>query len=172
MLQEDRLHLLSAKLEIQDALMLYARGLDRLDAETAASAYHEDGMDHNGGSPITGRQFVTETVIMLRETYRATRHLLTNTLTEVHGDEARSETYYSAWHRFERDGRLLDLLIAGRYLDRMTHRDNVWRIQWRWRVRDWSRIDSVLETWEPAPGWPLAERSREDPLYRLLLKGD
>ncbi len=172
MLQQDRFHLLSAKLEIQDALMLYARGLDRLDVETAASAYHEDGIDHNGGSPVTGRQFVTETVIMLRATYQATRHLLTNTLTEVHGDVARSETYYSAYHRFEREGQLFDLVIAGRYLDRMTYRGNLWRIHKRWRVRDWSRIDPVLETREPAPGWPLAQRSREDPLYRLLLKSD
>ena len=38
-----------AKLEIQEALARYARGIDRQDVELAKSAYHPDATDEHGG---------------------------------------------------------------------------------------------------------------------------
>jgi hypothetical protein len=109
---------------------------------------------------------------MLGRSYLSTSHLLHNSMVQVAENTARVETYYTAWHRFERQGRLVDLLIAGRYLDRFELRAAGWRIARRWRVRDWSRLDPVLETQEAAPGWPRGQWSQDDPLYSLLLSAD
>ena len=162
-----RLQELWDKDRITAVLQRYARGLDRFDEALIASAYHADGLDHQGDTAMTGAEFASYVLTVANADYKLTRHLLSNISIEVNGAIAFAETYYTAIHRLEREGRLVEVVIAGRYLDRFERRDGDWRIAHRYRVRDWSRIDPVGETVEPRPGWLLASRSTDDPSYAL-----
>ena len=66
-----------------------------------------------------------------------THHLLGNILIHIVGDNADVESYVHALHRVQRPGgEPYDVVIAGRYVDRMQRRDGEWRIFRRIVVRD------------------------------------
>ena len=156
------------KLEIREVLMRYARGLDRFDEELVASVYHDDGMDDHGGVPLSGRALAREVIGTINARYRITRHLMTTMLIEVDGDVARTETYYTACHRYRENGEEVQLTSDGRYLDRFEKRGGVWKIAYRWRVRDWTRLEKVTDGPPPRPGWLMGEKSMADPLYKVF----
>ena len=171
MMAESDLHVVRAKLEIQDVLLRYARGLDRFDEDMVAGVYHDgDGQDDYHGNPVGGREFAHTMIDFLAKGFLWTSHLITNMLIEVEGDVAFSESKYYAIQRFAREGKELDLNIAGRYIDRFERRGGVWKIAYRYRVSDWSRVDPVDESLSPFGGGARRNtlrglRSMEDPVY-------
>jgi len=157
------------KQEIHDVIVRYARAVDRFDAVLLASCYHEDGQDHRGDVPKTGAEY-TKFVLgpEMNGKYRLTRHELSNILIEVHGDVAHAETYFTAIHRYTKDGREVELTQYGRFLDLFTRREGVWRIRKRWRVRDFARLEPVLEDPQPPAGWYMGQKSTSDHLYTVF----
>ncbi|GIX29685.1 MAG: hypothetical protein KatS3mg124_0157 [Porticoccaceae bacterium] len=81
-------------------------------------------------------------------------HRVGNVLVELAGECAASEAYVHAALRLEREGRLLQVEIYGRYLDRWERRDGRWRIARRRFVCDFDEVREVV---------PLTERGRRDP---------
>ena len=119
---------LVAKRACYDALMRYARGIDRCDLELVRSAYHPGAYDDHGGyqGDIDGfLPWVKETVM---DTYTCTMHKMGNTLIEIDGDGAFGETYAIAHHVDARADAPSDLLMGVRYIDRFECRDGEWRI--------------------------------------------
>jgi len=77
-----------------------------------------------------------------------TMHSISNVLIRIDGGEARVQSYFHAYERARRkDGTQNDIVMAGRYLDRMEKRDDEWRIADRKVVLDWWRI------WEDSADW-------------------
>ena len=83
---------LSDRQAIVDCLHRYSRGLDRLDKEALASAYHADADDHHG---VRGRphEFVDWAVDLLSDEWDISLHLLDVNNVEIEGDTAHSECY-------------------------------------------------------------------------------
>ncbi|MET7652719.1 MULTISPECIES: nuclear transport factor 2 family protein [unclassified Streptomyces] len=139
------LHELHARARIHDAILRFARGIDRCDRQLALSAFHADAAA-DYGSFAGNREEVVDWVIAQHREVTLTSHYISNEYVEIDGDTANAETYVQAIHRFERDGDLFELAGGGRYLDRFDLRDGDWRIAHRLVVIDRDRIDRVAET--------------------------
>ena len=142
---------------ILDLIYLYCRGLDRLDEATLRSVYHDDAVDDRGEGLFVGaaHEMATYALDQLRRNFTASQHFIGNVLIDFDGDAAFGESYFHAYHRYaERpDKPTMELVMAGRYLDRFERRDGVWKIAHRKMAMDWSRTQPVAERWfERNPG--------------------
>lgn len=161
---------LSDRAEITDLLGLYCRGVDRVDEATLRSIYHEDAVEDRGEGLFIGnaQEWVTWTLELL-PVFSLTQHNILNCLIDISRDTAHSETYFIAYHRFnnqfsadnedpqnERTSKSEDvhwpegeveLILAGRYLDRFERRNGKWKISYRKMVCDWCRTQKVADEW-------------------------
>jgi SnoaL-like domain len=138
-----RLNELTARAEIHDAIMRYARGCDRCDKDLIVSAFHPGAtVDYTTftGSP---EEFADWVIPMHLNAFVWTTHLNANHLVEFSGDRAVGETYVQATLRFERDGELFDLHGFGRYFDQYEFRDGSWLITYRRAIVDTERTVRV-----------------------------
>ena len=144
-----------ARLEIQDVLWTYARGVDRADYEPMASVYHPDGTDDHGVFSGLGTDFARMVTDHGKERTMVGQHHITNMIIEMEGtDDARVESYFLAFHPHADDGPEKMGIAAGRYLDHFQRRDGKWKILAREVVMDWTRNDFEGGPWERANGQP------------------
>ena len=125
---------------IRDVLSRYCRGLDRMDKEMAYAVWHPDGTAfYDGIFEGTGRGFV-DWVWQAHAAMERHSHQITNVLIELEGDRATSESYVTValWTRPDAEGRQLELVGRGRYLDRWQRRAGVWAIEHRIHLLDLS----------------------------------
>jgi len=149
---------------ITEVLHRYCRGVDRLDEELLASAYHADATDQHGAFVGSGHDFARLVVKVLRDHADATMHSLSNICIRLDGDQAQCESYVVARHWREREGERRLETAGGRYLDRFERRAGDWRIAHRLVVLDWGKVEEVPEAF-PMEGYERGRRSREDPSY-------
>jgi hypothetical protein len=163
---DHRLQRLIDEADIRRVLALYARGVDRLDAELIGSVYCEESTDDHGTYKGGGKEFGTYVTDALRQHAEATAHNLNQSIIEIHDEAARAETYFVAYHvRKAQDGEYLDR-FGGRYLDELVKRDGEWQIMDRVVVRDWSATDKIEGAHYSADDFVNGRRSREDLAYR------
>jgi hypothetical protein len=161
---------LLAKQEIRDALMRYSRGVDRVDMEVMLSAYHPRANDNHGTYKGDAEGFARYLEPALRLD-NGHMHFLGNSLIEIQGDRAASETYVIAYHRYPADenGIERDFFFGGRYLDVFEHRDEGgWRIVKRTVVPTWTRTSDATEDWPAVTAFAEAHEDRSDLVYHLL----
>jgi len=153
------------KLACIELIHRLARGLDRRDPAILESVFHEDATDDHGSFVGTAKDFVPWVMGVLATMIR-TSHCISNTIVEVGGDEARSESYFQAFHHIQR-GEHVELLTAvGRYLDTFERRDGVWKIKHRCAVYDWNHVEPAADTWDRTePGRRFGKRWPDDPSY-------
>jgi hypothetical protein len=156
---------LVARREIEDLVMRYSRGIDRLDAEAVRSCYHPDGTDRHTGFSGPRDEFVAWVMAAVRR-FDGTLHLVCNHFSEVEGERAVAESYGLAYHwGTPAEDVRLNFVSAFRYVDRLERRDGVWRIKAREAVREWTRaLDAA--GWIPPEGEaPEGSRDGGDPVY-------
>lgn len=157
-----------AECEIRHVLATYARAVDRQDWELLRTAFHPDEYDDHG--PYRGD--VEGLVDFLRGEF-AGLESSTHSLGQVwcqHDDvhTVSAETVATAVHRHvRRDGSLVDLTFAVRYLDRFERRDGRWAIARRLVVVDRSRIDPVTEGADLAHAFLRGRTDERDPSHGL-----
>jgi ketosteroid isomerase-like protein len=162
------------KQEIYDVLMRYCCGVDRGDLDLILSAFHDDALDNHVGVEERAVERFTRTVKEASGMKMTTSHQLGNVYIKLHGDTAYSQSYLTAWHRFDVDGRPCDWVISGRYVDRLERRNGEWRIAHRTVVYDFERYDEVGPKPKDHPTASLfdhavlSSRSRADYSYQLL----
>lgn len=156
---------------IRDCLFRYCRGVDRADETALRSAYWPDGFDQHGAYQGNVAGFIDWVFQTLPSVERCI-HQIHNILIELRGAEAAVESYFTALQRQPgRDGKLADVFLAGRYLDRFEKRGTEWRVAHRTVVFDWideqpARPGSAAERFGKRQ--PIGGRLPDDPLYRLL----
>ena len=158
------------KQEIRDVLMRYCRGIDRLDMDLVKSCYHPDAYDDHG-TYKGGVAGFCSTVSAGLANCLATEHFLGNSLIEVRGDRAASETYLVAYHRLPATAGASerDFAFGGRYLDVFERRDGgAWLIARRTVVHSWSRIDPVTERWSAQDAFTQGQSGQADLVYHLF----
>jgi hypothetical protein len=156
---------LLAKQAIHDALMRYCRGIDRCDAELVRSAYHPDSFDDHGAYKGNGWEFA-DVVVEGLAMFASTQHAICNEFVELDGDVGYAESYFVASHRLDQEGVLVDLVFAGRYVDRFELRAGDWKIAHRVVVHDWSRIDRVEEVFPGLDVFEQGKRGHDDIVFR------
>lgn len=156
--------------QISDLIHLYCRGVDRVDEATLRSIYHDDAVEDRGADLFIGKaqDWVGWTIDLL-PAFALTQHCILNILLDVDGDVADGESYFNAYHRFDSPDRAAaeealsaqggsaddlawpeggtDLILAGRYLDRFTRRDGVWKISYRKMICDWCHAQPTADDW-------------------------
>lgn len=116
---------LADRQDIQDCLLRYTRGVDRLDKALMLSAYHPDATDDHGSVVLGAEKFVDWALDYHTTNQRKHHHAITNVTIELDGDTAHTECYYT-YFGDNREGR--NTLAFGRYVDRLEKRDGRWGI--------------------------------------------
>jgi hypothetical protein len=163
---------LLAKQAIYEVLATYCRGVDRCDADLVRSVYHEDSYDDHGYWKGRGQDFSVFVVDRLWKANSATTHSITNIVIDFDDNGvARSEAQVMATLvRRGTDPVVVDVM-GGRYVDRLSKRDGVWRIEERTVVLDWTKVETWPASEAPVPltGFAWGRRGdRNDPIYFML----
>ena len=154
---------LKDRAEIRDCIVRYARGVDRLDWEMAASAYHPDAIDDRGAMTGTRDEYLAWLRPIL-EGCSGTTHAVTNISYDIDGDTAHTESYVitAVWSG---DGQTV-MMGGARYISRLERRDGEWKL-----IRQEAPMDFtyVVPTQELPPGALRSLRSRDDRSYQRPL---
>lgn len=165
--------------QITHLLHTYCRALDRLDRPMLESIFHSDSRHAMGGFEGPSRDFCGFAMEILAS-LEGTQHTLGNVTIELDGDIARSECYFIAYHRIaagvEGPGAFADhdlskdedVIMGGRYVDRLERRDGVWKIVHRIGVMDWCRWEDAADRrFFDLGAAPYGRRGKDDPVYTL-----
>jgi hypothetical protein len=150
---------------IKDVLARYSRGIDRADGDLAELVYHPDAIDDHGEFKGLGRDFARIPRIDPRWTVSC--HTLGQSLIDIDGDVAHSETYcIYHYERYDHD-RAADRagIIVCRYFDRFERRDSEWRIAFRRVLYEYSHEHDPMDTWPNHEAFNPSRRSRDDDVY-------
>ncbi len=159
--------------EIEQLLYINSRALDRGEETLLRSIYHPDATLDFGPGIFQGT--VTDYVLWVMavmQQVKASQHSISNTRIEVRGDEAFSESYFTAHNRLDKPTGREDLFLAGRYLDRFERRPagpaGIWKIVHRKQVLDWVRTEAVADVFyhlNPDALW--GQRGKADMSYHM-----
>ncbi len=155
------------RVEIEEVLARYCRGVDRCDLDTLVDVYHEDAVDDHGTFVGNGREFAAWAVNGAAKVWHSSHHSVHNVLIDwVDADTAHVESYVLAFNRRsarpgDEDPKLVEI-FAGRYVDRFERRDGVWRIAHRLALRD---VDTLVDRKGWAGKITPGVRFPEDPVY-------
>ncbi|OWQ92574.1 nuclear transport factor 2 family protein [Sphingopyxis witflariensis] len=116
---------------------LYAQGADRRDKKLWADILTDDCVLEGPGFTLSGRDAVLTSLDVLATMYTATQHRIHNQTVTITGDTALGETYCTADHISQQDGRKESLSWAIRYQDQWRREDGVWRFCDRKLLLDW-----------------------------------
>ena len=137
-MSDQQVEIVLAKQEIRDVLSRYCRGLDRMDKEMTYSVWHDDGTALYYDMFEGSRNGFVDWVWELHESMQCHSHQITNVLTEVDGNAAVSEAYVTVvlWTLADSQGKQMEIVGRGRYLDRWSRRQGRWAIDHREYVAD------------------------------------
>jgi hypothetical protein len=136
------------KESIREVLSRYCRGLDRMDKEMAYSVWWEGGTAfYDGIFEGTGHEFV-DWIWESHGRMERHSHQITNVLIHFDSDgsgefeHANSEAYVTVvlWTLPDADGRQIEIVGRGRYLDRWSKRSGAWAIEHRIHLLDMSTM--------------------------------
>jgi len=168
------------RMEIQNVLYRYARGVDRRNWDLVRSIYHPDAYDDHGNYKGGVDGFI-ESLVKRHATIEQSLHVLANCIIEFDSaDGALVETYFSSYQRLMpeagdarqdylrgqpvADHEAAERTVFGRFIDRFTRRNGEWRV---------ARRKVVFEVYRGAPApaggglnsnWAVARRDGQDPL--------
>ncbi|MBY0342564.1 MAG: nuclear transport factor 2 family protein [Sphingomonadales bacterium] len=138
---------LADRLAIAETLALYCRGIDRCDPEQLTAAFTPDALIDYGD----GARLIAEVVPGLMAglgAMRLTQHNISNTVIRVEGAQAKAETNCVALHLIPAPDGEVELVVGGRYLDRLEKREGRWLIAERLYIMDWNRSTASTMTLE------------------------
>lgn len=154
------------KQTLHEIVLRYCRGVDRVDRDLIASAFHPDAKCEFGALLLTG-ETIADAIAEAAASNEITTHMVGNALFDLHGTIAHGETYYLSTSVVgSADGKQLRMR-SGRYVDLFELRDDEWRIADRVVVQDWCRF-SDLPDLPPGVSFRPGQQGSSDPLYTLL----
>lgn len=160
---------LLSRVAIEEVLVAYARGNDRLDADLLRACFWPESTHKHGGFSGKSIDFVNFAAKKVAELKYAAHHI-SNISIEVDGDRAFSECYYFAHHRrVKADGSgEEDAFFEGRYLDDFERRAGVWKIIRRRGLSDYSPpAVPAADTYDKWPAGQHSLRYPDDDYYAM-----
>jgi SnoaL-like domain len=155
---------------IRECLCRYSRGVDRLDADMLRSAYWPEAIDKHLEFKGNVEQFIAWAFPLMKGMDQ-TMHMIGNVLMTLRGNSADVESYFYGYHRVTMDGRKVDVIGSGRYLDRFERRGDEWRIAERLVMTDWFRQYPDSADWSKGlmgQRLDLGTRYPDDPSYSRI----
>lgn len=175
-MNEQTLQRLADTQEIRDLVLRYCRAIDRRDLAQLPALYHDDAIDDHGAFSAGPVQKFLEILPNVLDSMIAVSHQVLNHSIAIDGDYAEGEVYTIAYHLTrDENGKEIEVIVGGRYLDQYEKRNGSWRFSYRKIVSDWNQIQPSLSDWN-APmfaGTARGDTYQKDPswnLFRLLGK--
>jgi hypothetical protein len=162
-----RLYVYMARQDIGDVLARYCRGVDRCDLETLQGVFWPEATAQYGATIQNAWEWAAQLLPRLAQMLR-TQHAISNSIIDVDGDRATAETYCRAYHEIETPEGRREMMVGGRYLDRLERRGGVWKIAARVYVMDWNQNTPSTAQWDGPMYGRLSttgQRHPHDPLY-------
>lgn len=162
----DPLEQLRSRMEIEDVLRRYARGVDRLQWDAVRACFHPGAPDEHGDVTGTFEDMIAYT-IERHKRIPFSQHFLGNSLIEfADSDNAVVETYFVASQKTtdEEGAKDTDLDIFARYLDHFQRRNGEWRVARRKVIFDSFRARPSQEV-PIKSNWIRGRRDDADPIY-------
>ena len=137
-LSQEQLRVLHARDEIRQVLAIYCRAVDRMDRELAASIWHPDARLEYVGVYEGDASGFLDWLWPVHESMEMHSHQVAQSIIEVEGETARSETYVTAtlWTSPADDGSQTEVVSRGRYLDHWALHAGRWCIRERLHLAD------------------------------------
>jgi hypothetical protein len=126
------------RLAIAETLARYCRGIDRCDGALLAEVFTSDARIDYGDGPKSPAETIPGLMAGLGA-MRLTQHNISNTVMQITGATAKAETHCVALHLIPSPDGEIELVVGGRYLDRLVKSAGQWRIAERLYVMDWNR---------------------------------
>jgi hypothetical protein len=172
MLTDAQLQELYDKQLLHENLMLYCRGIDRMDRELVRSTYWPDSTDDHGGYVGPGQEWA-DAGLAYRDRLHSNNHHVSNVLIRIAGNRAERESMFLNVVNFKDPA--LSFFLGGRYRDLCEKRDGEWRILTRVCVWDWFEHQVTSGGWQLG-GVPKTSNwgrfSPDDPIYKDWSVGD
>ena len=149
---------------ITDQIYRYCRAMDRIDHALGYSIWHQDGTaDYGHNYQGSGHGFIDH-VCAQHSAMQQHAHQMSNIIIELDGLTAGSESYVTATLRMERGGKIMQISVISRYVDRWSKRDGRWALDHRQAVMEMDEMREVT----PMMLHDTARRDRTDPSYSVL----
>lgn len=142
----DELQALLEREKIRNCIARLARGEDRRCTRLIEASFWPDSSSDYGVFAGTFAEYLAW-VVPGSAAIPVTQHVLGQSVIELQGAAALAETHVIAYHRVNRGADERDVVIGGRYLDRMERRDREWRIVHRLMLYDWSQDLGAAVDW-------------------------
>ena len=153
------------KQAIAEQLAKYCRAVDRLDIPLGHRVFHEDATADYGADLFQGSGRGVIDFICASHLHTVNHsHQICNSVIMLDGDAAGSETYFHSATRIMDHGKLIQIRVYGRYLDRWERRNGLWAIAERKTIFDFDETRDVVKTERHEQG----TRDRSDPSYTFL----
>jgi hypothetical protein len=154
---------------IENLMIEYFDGVDRLDTYAAARVFSDDAVgDFMTGKLYHGPEKIARALGRILLQYRHTSHHITNHRAHIDGDRAKALTYIYAFHRFPDES---TWHLWARHEDELVRTEEGWRISKR-----------VLRAIDSVPRWEMIDddwyyghpgrRSHEEMEAELVEKSD
>ena len=172
------------RLEIEDVIHRWCRGVDRRDWDLARTVFHPDAHDDHGMFSGGIEEMIAWLTERHAEITQSMHHAGAITIDFAGPNQAIVETQILARQRYAESARaariamlgeqvgsepgVLDMGGAGRYVDVFERRDGRWKIAKRVVVYEGLWASRAPDKPQPDESWPLARRDKGDPLYAAL----
>jgi len=160
---ENKLSAALDKIELNELMSKYCRGVDRCDTALLQDIFEPDAEVVTGAINGSGADFSAGIGALVSQNMDRVFHSVSNQYIELNGDKAVSETYVIASSTAGGS----QSVFTGRYLNSFRKRDGVWRITRHVWVQDWDMThpstdssDGMYEALNPRGCF-----GREDPVY-------
>ncbi len=166
MLTDAQLQELYDKQALHDNLMLYCRGVDRMDSELIRSTYWPDGTDDHGSFTGSGSEWAVAATGW-KDKNRSVNHHVSNVYSEIDGKFAKRESMFMVVVPFYEPA--MTMFMGGRYRDLCEERDGVWKVLRRVCVWDWCEQQPTQLGWKLTGHPETTNWGRffpDDPIYK------
>lgn len=171
-----RLQQLLDKQDIEEAILKYARGIDRMDEKLIASVLHNDAVFEHFDLPeegLRGAAEIAAQTMVLGSWITGGSHFLPQTLIELEGDVAWAETYALTCVLTGEPGKQQVYVRGTRLFHRMERRgDGLWKIAYRTGRHDGFEIRQPLppSTYDRGNPEVAGQQGHSDLFYHLREK--
>ena len=153
---------------ITDLLLTYCAACDRIDADAVRACFHPDATHDHGGYVGPSRDWVAPALGWLAGRVGIT-HMIATPRIVINGDRAASDCHFIAYNRLPRSAAIVEeVLVKGRYVDRLVRTGAGWRILHRTGIHDLELIREIPAEARPEPAGPRGGGPADDPFAREL----
>lgn len=165
---------LQARVEIEDTIKRFVRGVDRQDWDLARATYHADAVDEHGF--FTGkRDAFIDFIAQIHKTQEHSMHVISNVLIDFTArDKAVVETYCLVFQRFgasvegvKPGSHGIRRFATSRYIDKFEARNGDWRVAHRTLVFSEMQTEQVTEPVVFPPNFVVQRHDMDDVLYKI-----